>query len=353
MPLAIRATAGSSPPRSFPPLALPVLLLVTCVSLSGACAFAQGADQRSSDTPSPTSSTSPAPPANTAGLSFYNNAHPYLEEPLKHLQKHIRELRGLRAAANQDLLPIILMHTGMRVHELFANLVDLSAHEDVAQKILTVDGVRLGAQQGQYDYLILVKDHDNPPHYEEYRTTMAGSSPQQQGLEEGYAITTGFALKCIYFSPALHGDSTFRYLGDQMLDGRDTYVVAFAQLPTQTGFWGTVTGDWGTVRILDQGLAWIDKSTFQILRLRTDLLAAHQEIGLARQTTEITFAAVQIADLPAPLWLPSDASVDADFQGHTFRNEHHYRDYQRFRVSVKIGAPRLHPAYAGETTSEQ
>jgi hypothetical protein len=115
--------------------------------------------------------------------------------------------------------------------------------------------------------------------------------------------------------------------------------VAFAQRPTQTGFWGTVTGAWGTVRILDQGIAWIDKNTFQILRLRTDLLAAHSEIGLARQTTEIVFAAFVIPEVARPLWLPSEVRVDADFQGHTFRNEHHYSDYRRFRVSVKMGLP--------------
>jgi hypothetical protein len=197
----------------------------------------------------------------------------------------------------------------------------------------------MASQRVRYNYLIVLNPETNPPRYEEYRTDGDGKRSEQQGSEQGYAITTGFALKCIYFLPALREDSTFRYLGDQMIGAKDTYVVAFAQRPAQATFWGTVTGDWGTVRILDQGIAWIDKSTFQILRLRTDLLAAHSEISLARQTTEINFGAVQIPDVPAPLWLPSEAVVDADFQGHTLRNEHHYSEYQRFRVSVKMGEP--------------
>ena len=280
-----------------------------------------------------------ARPAIPAGLGYYANAHPYLEEPVKRLIKHIPELSSLRAASNQELLPIILMHAGMRTKEFFDDVVDLAAREQVSQQILTLKGAPIEGRQVQYDYLILVNRREAPPRYEEYRADGEGKRADQDGLEEGYAITAGFALKCIYFLPAMHEDSTFRYLGDEMFGLRDTYVVAFAQRPTQTGFWGTVTGAWGTVRILDQGIAWIDKNTFQILRLRTDLLAAHSEIGLARQTTEIVFAAVEIPDVAKPLWLPNEVRVDADFQGHTFRNEHHYSDYRRFRVSVKMGLP--------------
>jgi hypothetical protein len=275
-----------------------------------------------------------------AGLGYYANAHPYLEEPLKRLTKHIPELSLLRAAPNQDLLPIILMHVGMRTKEFFDDVVDLAAREQVSQQILTLKGARIDGRQVRFDYLILVNRREVPPRYEEYRADAEGKRADQEGLEEGYAITSGFALKCIYFLPAMHEDSTFRYLGDEMVGLRDTYVVAFAQRPTQTGFWGTVTGAWGTVRILDQGIAWVDKNTFEILRLRTDLLAAHSEIGLARQTTEIVFGAVEIPDVARPLWLPSEVRVDADFQGHTFRNEHHYSDYRRFRVSVKMGLPK-------------
>lgn len=281
--------------------------------------------------------------ADPTGLSYYAHAHPYLEEPVKRLIKHIPELGTIRPIDDREareFLPIILMHTSMRVGEFFDDAVDVMAQEDVAQEILAREGAPIASQRVRYSYLILLNRSENPPRYEEYRTDGEGNRAEQQGVEHGFAITTGFALKCIYFSAALVGDSRFRYLGDEMLGGNDTYVVAFAQVPEHTSFWGTATGEWGTVRILDQGIAWIDKQTFQILRIRTDLLAAHSEIGLARQTTVVTFGAVQIPDVSKALWLPSEARVDADFQGQWFRNEHHYSDYQRFRVSVKMGPPK-------------
>jgi hypothetical protein len=329
MPLQVSATAaGSNSSRSFLlRIALMSIALLGGVAVSGDATPAQeipaGAPQL----------------VDSSGLSFYAHAHPYLEERLKHLVKQIPELETLRPAADQEMLPIILMHTGMKVGAFFRNIVDLAAREEIGQEILSPDGAVLASQQLRYNYLILLNGHESPPRYEEYRTDLHGSRAEQGGVEQGYAITAGFALKCIYFLPALRSDSTFRYLGDQMLGTRDTYVVAFAQVPAQATFWGTVTGEWGTVRILDQGIAWVDKSTFQIIRLRTDLLAAHNDIGLAQQTTEVTFSEVRIPDVATPLWLPSEANVYAKFQGHVFRNEHHYTNYERFRVSVKMDPP--------------
>jgi hypothetical protein len=98
-----------------------------------------------------------------------------------------------------------------------------------------------------------------------------------------------------------------------------------------------------------QGIAWVDKRNFQIIRMRTDLLAPHPEIGLDRQTTEVTLTKVQLLDVATPLWWPSEVKVylrfkacDSDLAplyGTSYRNEHHYTDYRRYRVSVKMVVP--------------
>ncbi len=69
------------------------------------------------------------------------------------------------------------------------------------------------------------------------------------------------------------------------------------------------------MRMLIQGIAWVDKSDFQIIRMRTDLLAPRTEIGLDRQTTEVTFDRVQLPDVATPLWLPSDVQLNIQFAG--------------------------------------
>ena len=105
--------------------------------------------------------------------------------------------------------------------------------------------------------------------------------------------------------------------------------------------------------MLVQGIAWIDKSNFQIVRLRTDLLAPRREIKLYRLTSTVTFSEVQLSAV-TPLWLPSSLNVSAQFAppdilqtgniyGLAFRNEHHYSDYQTYRVSVKMAPEAAKP----------
>jgi hypothetical protein len=63
---------------------------------------------------------------------------------------------------------------------------------------------------------------------EEYRTDLQGNRMEPEGIDKGFSVTSGFALNCTHFSPALRSDSTFRYLGDEVFGSRNTYVVAFA-----------------------------------------------------------------------------------------------------------------------------
>lgn len=67
--------------------------------------------------------------------------------------------------------------------------------------------------------------------------------------------------------------------------------------------------DGKTFRMLCQGIAWIDKASFHLLQLRTDLLAPRPEVGLDQQTTKITYSEVRFADLATPLWFPRDVNV--------------------------------------------
>jgi hypothetical protein len=46
--------------------------------------------------------------------------------------------------------------------------------------------------------------------------------------------------------------------------------------------------------MLTQGIAWIDKESFHIVRMRSDLLAPQPEIGLEEQTTKVDFSEVKL-----------------------------------------------------------
>jgi len=275
----------------------------------------------------------------TTGQSYFADAHPYLEEPLEQLIREIPELKGLEPAGDQDELPMILRGTGHTVEAFFEHMVNVVAHEEVKQELINRKGKTTANRQRFYDYLILIHRDERPPRVDEYRMDANGNASKQKGLANGYSITSGFALKCIHFLPGLRWESTFRYLGDQTTDGRETYVVAFAQLPGRSTVTTHANGIWGTVILLVQGIAWVDRSTFQILRMRTDLLAPRDDIGLAQQTTQLRLDEFQLPGVPKPLWLPSEVTVNVTFNGQYLRNQHQYPEYKLFRVSVKIVTP--------------
>jgi hypothetical protein len=90
--------------------------------------------------------------------------------------------------------------------------------------------------------------------------------------------------------------------------------------------------------MLTQGILWVDKNSFQIVRMRSDLLAPNDDIHLGRLTTELTFSEVHLQDVPNPLWLPRDADVYIEIGIQKCRNLHHYTNYRRYRAAVKIGS---------------
>jgi hypothetical protein len=267
---------------------------------------------------------------------YYAGTRPYLAKPLEELVVDLPELKGLQPAADQQTLPNILSKTGERVRIFFDDIVDLLAHEDIEEQRLNQKGSVRSKQHLRYDYLILLHRDELPIRVEELRIDAHGDRTEPQGFEDGYATTSGFALRCIHFLPSQRSDSTFRYLGDQIVGSRDTYVMAFAQRPGQSTSVDYASGEWGIVALLVQGIAWIDKTSFEIIQLRTDLLAPRSDIGLAQQTTLITFKPVKLPDVDTPFWLPEDVSVYAKFRNQIFRNEHRYADYQRYRVAVKM-----------------
>jgi hypothetical protein len=147
--------------------------------------------------------------------------------------------------------------------------------------------------------------------------------------------TSGFACTSLHFHPRYQSGAGFRLLGRQSLEGRETFVVAFAQDPGTAKRIGRFDVDGKSSPVLIQGIAWIDATNFQIVRMRTDLLKSPPDTRLKRQTTEIDFGEVTFKGLPTSLWLPKQVTVTVEWKGKTFRNLHRYSDFRVFKVDTE------------------
>jgi len=267
------------------------------------------------------------------------NAGTYIDAPVAQLVERVPELKTLQPAPDQQELPLILQKMGQSEDGFARDVGDLIAHEYVTEEKLTGKGDIAAKSNFQDNYLILYHGNEWGANAE-YRMDDKGHRLRPIGLESGYLVTSGYALSSIGFSTAVQSQSKFRYLGEGEMDSRETFVLGFVQKPGESTFLTTMSlNGSAAMDVLTQGILWVDKNSFQIIRMRTDLLAQRNGIRLDQLTTVVTFFGVHLQDIAKPLWLPSDVDVYLTIDNRKFRTVQHYTNYRRYRVSVKIGAP--------------
>ena len=274
--------------------------------------------------------------------AVYVKGKPKGDQALDYVHRPPRDLDGLVPATDQAQLDSILSAVGKTVAESFTNFPNTSSleliHQEKSQR-KQKSGVALDQK---FRYLCFTPVKTWGPSFDEYRTDLAGRQTWPQGLSDGFMLTSGFASAALVFHPMYQPQSEFRYIGRQKVDGRDSYVVAFAQHPAKAQFSGAFKAGETTMTTFSQGLAWIDSESYQITRLRTDLLQPLQEINLERETTEIAYGEVHFKGLPAGFWVPQQVTVTVDWNGRHLRNEHRYSEFKLFQVEAteKVGKPK-------------
>ena len=158
------------------------------------------------------------------------------------------------------------------------------------------------------------------------------SSPVNGVAPHGF----GFAYQWLLLSPANQSELRFRYLGTQRIDDHQTFVLGFVQIPNQVKVPGKYRWAGKEVPFFFQGIAWIDQSTFDVVRLRTDLLSPIPSVNLQRMTTELRFRSVRIHGFGAVLWLPSEVLIRTARSDSIFEEIHQYSGYRFFHAESKL-----------------
>ena len=277
------------------------------------------------------------------------------------LQRSVPELRGLKPDRDQEKLAALLDKVGAKTVDLARKTPNLISHEAVVESregivenrqefsylilshpqgktAVTLDEFRVDLRSGEKfqtddgERAAASGSSDSSPWADlarasqQFAASQAGRGPQSQG----------FANMWIYFYPPNRPESTFRYLGEQKMDGRHALVLAFEQNPKAVRSPAKFRFDGKAIPIFFQGVAWVDPSDFRIIRLRTDLLLPVPEVSLSRLTAEIRFMEARIAEVATPLSLPREVVVTTEVRGLTLRDNHKYSDYRLFRAHSKI-----------------
>jgi hypothetical protein len=274
-----------------------------------------------------------------------------VNESIDYLYRTIPELRDLVPVKDQAPLDSILNAVGKRVEAYFRNFPNTVSLEKIHQAKLSHKG-KVGATLDQkFHYLCLTPTEGSEMGFAEYRANLLGDGGQPHGLSDGFMLTSGFASASLLFHPLYQAETVLRYLGRQKINGRDTLVVAFAQRPEKAHVNGMFKVGDATMPTFSQGLAWVDSESYEIIRLRTDLLKPLPEMRLEKQTTEIDFSENHFKSLAEGFWLPQQVKVSVDWNGKSLRNQHEYSDFKLFNVGAteKVGKPKD----LGQATKEE
>lgn len=268
----------------------------------------------------------------------------YVDDSLPEIQKAVPQLHGLQPDPNQDQLPVLLTKAGKVAGELLRKTPSLLSHEQVEQASEMEDGkssnskILNGGRPRDFDYQILF--HEDPVNnrikLEEYRIDPQGR-PIEPGVEDPRNPgSLGFANAWLLFLPPDQSQSKFRYLGRQQIDDQVTFVVAFAQNPGFVQVPAEVRFQGERIPVFWQGIAWIEESTFRIVRLRSDLLDPIPSIYLQQLTSQLQFENTNVSGVASPLWLPREVDITTKIKGQVVSEIHRYSNYRLYAVSSKI-----------------
>jgi len=262
-------------------------------------------------------------------------------------QIHARpELRGLQPAESQQDLSAVLRQVGDRVAEFFNSFPNTTSTEEVQSGPCSPARETCAVTfKAKYQYLLIGRNAEGQRAMDEYRADKEGRpidyQPDSLRLARVSILTSGFAAApLIHFHPQSQMASHFRYFGRQRVGAAAADVVGFVEIPGKYCCPTQYGSENQKVALFVQGLAWIDATTHQILRIQTELIAPRLDVGLERQTTRIEYRSVRLPEISTAFWLPTNVVVDIWLR-HGFgrlhiRNTHHYSHYKLFRVESRI-----------------
>jgi hypothetical protein len=306
-----------------------------------AAALAAGARTAAQQPAKSPASTEPPLTLSPAEIEIYKRAKTLIDWTPQQIES-APFLRKLHPAENQDELLAILERVGKTAVALFHDFPKIACEEEVYSEtnlpspLASWGALRRNSAIHKFRYIVIPKVVGDTLGFEEYRTDSMGNPVDMASLGDLKMITSNFTSTWLYFSPGDQHESRFRYFGTQTLQKRECYVVGFAQNPeTAHNVSGFRLGD-RSVALLVQGVAWIDKRSYEIHKIETWLLAPRTDIGLDDECTVVDYFSVQPAGLERSLWVPRDVWVTIRFRRAYFRNTHRYSKFQVFRVESTI-----------------
>jgi len=242
-------------------------------------------------------------------------------------------------------LPDVLDQASGRVSEFLKDVDRFTATESLHHETLNAWGIVSATENRKFNYLVSYRELR--PHYfavEEYRDGSLDLSKFPEGI-----ATVGLPSLMLVFEKVQRQNYDMKCEGLTRWHGGLAWQIHFAQRADKPRQLRAYRLGPRSYPIAIKGRAWIAADTYQILRMETDLISAPKEIHLTAEHINLEYGAVYFNGQKEPLWVPQNAEIYIDWQGHRIHRRHKFDDFLLFGVDekMKIAPPKEDPAQMG------
>lgn len=165
--------------------------------------------------------------------------------------------------------------------------------------------------------------------------------------------TTGLNnLGVAILQPAARDSLIFRCEGLSSIRGHAAWQIHFEEKPTPHPALREWRRGGKIYHIPEKGRVWISSTSFDLLRVETDLLEPVVPLQLTRDHLSVDYGPVTFHNNATTLWLPWSAEMYMEIRGRRYHHKHYLTDYLLFEVdtSHKIAKPKNMPPPVGENS---
>ena len=211
----------------------------------------------------------------------------------------------------------VVDNVGDRVKQFVDDVVRFSAIEDLLHEQLDELGNPVTKVTRKFDYMASISNDRRPGYLsvDEFRI-------ERSGREESpdHIATRGLPTLAFVFHPDLRGGFQIACEGLGQWNGQATWLLHFRQRDDRPSRFHEYEAGGSTYRGNLKGRAWIAASTFQIVRIESELVNPIPQLQILNEHQTVEYGPVLFQKTNAELWLPKKAELYLDVhKRHYFR----------------------------------
>jgi len=233
-----------------------------------------------------------------------------------------------------------VLNRGMnRVKTEMENLEQFTATEHIEHQEIDSHGIPGPVKTRQFSYTVFVFPYkDDSVFLEESRDGGSNVSAFPTSLATVGLNSLGISVLQAAYRPNLQ----YQCEGLATVRGEATWQIRFEEKKGADPGIRRWRKEGALYNIPVKGRIWLTATTYDVLRIETDLLEPVAPLELTRDHLEINYGPVKFARQNTQLWLPWDAEMYMELHGRRYHHKHFLTDYLLFGVDTihTIGSPK-------------